>query len=629
MSRRVLAAVPIFVAACILLLTAWVYWPGQTGPALLDDASSVLVISDLQEHPEKAWDYILGDRSGALGRPVSMASFVLERLFLDGSVATSKLVNILLHLFNGLLVVCLFWLLFRFTATPGYRWLAVVLGAMWLLSPLYVSTVLYVVQRMAMLCTTFMLCACISYVYWREKLLRGHFSFLLLGLLGLSLVLAVFAKENAVVVIPVLLLLEALWYQFRDERGEPIRWLQSATLVLIGLGAVAVIAALVLNYEGLAAAFRHRYFTLDERLLTQSRILWDYVGQLYGPDVARMGIYHDDVVVSKTLNTPPATFYAVAAWLAVAVLGLVSLYWRWGRYLCFGVAWFLVGHSIEASVFSLELYFEHRNYFPGIGLLLLLGVVFSCVVKRWPEVKSPLLVYFACYALWLATLTGSQVQIWSSHPLLILNNLNAHPNSFRANADMAVQMANVGAFEEAQKYSAKAFSVSAAGERSGDHDIRDIALACIANQPVEPGRIARLGLENAERPFGSVVTLHTMVHLLQDNACPDFDRVLFADRMAEIFLAAGSSATASPNIYTGLAVLENNLQRWQQANAYMDLFLNLRPDNAQGLLMKLHFVTALGKVESVEAVTSQLLALQKQGKLTVGEQQNLALYLEK
>ena len=58
------------------------------------------------------------------------------------------------------------------------------------------------------------------------------------------------------------------------------------------------------------------------------------------------------------------------------------LVWRWGRYLAFGIAWFLVGHSIESTVFSLELYFEHRNYFPGVGLFLLAGVLFALVARN-------------------------------------------------------------------------------------------------------------------------------------------------------------------------------------------------------------------------------------------------------
>lgn len=44
--------------------------------------------------------------------------------------------------------------------------------------------------------------------------------------------------------------------------------------------------------------------------------------------------------------------------------------------------------------------------------------------------------------------------------------------------------------------------------------------------------------------------------------------------------------------------------------------------------MKLHFVSALGKVAEINAVRTTLLQMQEQGQLTVGQQQTLALYLE-
>ncbi|MEM8561911.1 MAG: hypothetical protein AAGF57_06730 [Pseudomonadota bacterium] len=612
-------------ALATLLLTLWIYWPGHTGPALLDDTTSVLVIGDLTGEPGMAWDYVTGDTSGPLGRPVSIASFVLERLLLGDDLSHSKQINIILHVINGGLVVWLFALLLRHVGTTCYLGLALALGACWLLSPLYVSTVLYVVQRMAMLAATFMLLSCISYCYFRQALAAGSVSIKWLVAAILSFVLAVFSKENAVVVLPIIVLMEALWFQFRDHKGQTMIWLQRATLTTMALGALGLL--FIFDYESLAASYQHRHFDLNERLLTQSRILWDYLGQLYVPDVGRMGLYHDDYTVSTSTTSPPTTRLALVAWAMVLGLGSLCLIWQWGRYLVFCILWFIVGHSIEGSVFPLELYFEHRNYFPGIGLFLLAGLPLAACTKRWRETSSPLMVLTAFYVVWLATHTSSLVQVWSNHPLLILHHLNGHPDSFRANTDMAVQMANVGEFDAARKYSERAYSVSHS-ERVGDQDIRELALACIANEAVPPAIFDELGIENARRPFGTVVTLHTLVKLLQDETCPEFDRLRFANRLQQLFLDEKSIATASPNMYMGFALLENTLQRWEVANRYIDLMLAAAPHDTQGLLMKLHFVTALGKVAAADAVKSRLIELQNQGKLTVSEQQTLALYLE-
>ena len=617
---------------CLLLLTVWVYWPGISGPELLDDRSSVLVIGDVKNSPELALDYVFGDTSGLFGRAVSMGSFVLEKLYLDEGMVGSKKVNIVLHAINGGLLIWLLWLLLRFLGIPGYQWLAVVLGAIWLLHPLLVSTVLYVVQRMAMLATFFMLAASISYVYWRLGLIAGKTGAVRFLLVPVLILVGLLAKENAIVIVPVLVLMEVLWFQFIGPDGAVLKWLNSVTYGLMGIGASALLLLLLLRYEALLAGFAGRPFSLWERLLTESRIVWDYVGQWFTPQVMRMGLYHDDVMLSRSLSEPATTLYAVLAWLALGCVSVILLRWREGRWLVFGVAWFLLGHSVESTVLPLELYFEHRNYFPAIGLVLGVGALFAALVKRWPEPAAPALVCLAVGSVVLAALTSSQVQIWSSRPLLILNHLNAHPGSSRANTDMAVQMANIGQLDAARHYSMRAFEASgnAAGlnERFGDYEIRNLALSCLSNRAVSPQLIDELGKVNPDRPLSSVTTLLTMVRLLQENHCPAFDRVRFADRLAEIFLVEDFRQKASANIYSNLAVLENALGRYDNAYAYSERFLALSPGNTRGLLMKLHFATALGKTDATGEATATLQELDRQGKLTVGEQRTLGLYLE-
>jgi hypothetical protein len=592
---------------------------------MLDDQQNVGIIPELDASPKVALDYITGNRSGALGRPVSMASFVLERMLFESSVGTSKLINIVLHLINGCLVIWLFALLFRHIKIPGATGLAVLLGAVWMLSPLHVSTVLYVVQRMAMLACTFMLLTLIGYCHWRNTIIRGGNRPSLLIIAVLCFLLALFSKENAIILVPLILLMETLWFEFKGGSGRPVEKSKVLVLGVMGLGVILVLLVLVFGQEWYASGYRSREFTLSDRLYTQSRILWDYLGQLYFPGVSRMGIYHDDILVSRSLFEPFSTFYSVLGWAVVILASAVLLRWRYGRYVVFALACFLVGHATESTVWPLELYFEHRNYFPGIGVFLLLGVFFACLVQKWPQVKTPLLAYLGIYVLLLATQTSSQVEVWSNRPLFVMNTLIAHPQSFRANTDMAVLMADVGDIEMARHYSARAFEVSRY-ERGGDYTIRNLALSCMVNEQVDKSRLDGLDLDSLQS-LSSVTTLHTLVLLLEDDLCPDFDRVAFADLMAGIFLDKGELKRLPPDIYSSLAVLENALQRYNQAYGYIEKFLALSPNNKRGLLMKLHFSTALGKVEVAHEVIEILQSLDQRGELTVGEQQTLALYL--
>jgi tetratricopeptide (TPR) repeat protein len=624
---------PDLVLACVLAplvlcCAVWLYWPGITGPVLLDDRSSVLVIGDLKNHPERALDYIFGDRSGYLGRSVSMTSFVLEKIYLDEGSVGGKKVNIVLHAINGGLVFWLFWLLFRYQRVPGYRVLSVLLGALWLLHPLLVSSVLYVVQRMAMLATSFMLLSSISYAYWRLGLIAGKGGVLLRFLpVPLFFLLALFSKENAIVLVPTLLLLEVWWFEFAGREGIAIQWLRRLTYSLIAGGVLILLTALLLGWDTLAARFNKRPFTLEERLLTQSRIVWDYIGQWFRPQVTRMGLYHDDVVLSKGLLEPAITAWAIAGWLLLLLVCGVLLRWRGGRWIVFGIAWFVVGHSLESTVIALELYFEHRNYFPTIGLALALGGLFAIIVRRWPEPKTPLLACLGLCAVLVSFLSSSQVQIWSNRSMLTLTHLAGHPDSPRANIDMATEMAQLGEADAAYRYSRVAYENNPQ-ERSGDFEIRNLALSCIAGQPPPPGWIEQLGEKDPKRPLSSVTTLLTLVRMLQDDTCPHIDRIGFADRLAELFLVEGFERKASASIYSNLAVLENALQRYDNAFAYVEQFLALAPNDTRGLLMKLHFATALGKAAAAREVIGTLRAMDEQGKLTVGQQQTLAMYME-
>jgi tetratricopeptide (TPR) repeat protein len=615
-----------------LCCTVWIYWPGITGPELLDDSSSVLVIGDLKNKPELAFDYIFGDKSGVFGRSVSMASFVLEKLYLDEGISGSKKVNIVLHALNGGLLMWLFGLLFRYVQVPGYRVLSVLLGTLWLLHPLLVSTVLYAVQRMAMLATFFMLLAAIAYVYWRLALIAGKPGYWRFLPVPLCFVLGLLAKENAIVLVPVLLLLEVLWFQFSGPEGRIIRWLRATTYGLIGAGATLMLGIALLQWDALAARFAARAFTLHERLLTQSRIVWDYVWQVFYPQPARMGLYHDDIVLSRSLLEPISTAYSLVAWLLLAIACGVMLRWPSGRWIVLGITWFLVGHSVESTVLPLELYFEHRNYFPMMGLVLVVGALFAAIVKKWPEPGAPLLVCLGLCAFLLASITGSQAQVWSNRSYLLLTHLNAHPNSVRANIDMATEFARIGEIQAAYAYSKRAFEASkiagGAQERAGDYEVRDLALSCVANVPPPPGLIDSLGSKDPQRPLSSVTTLLTMVRMLQADQCQQFDRIQFADRLAEIYLVDDYKRKASAKMYSNLAVLENALQRYDKAYAYAGQFLAMSPDNTRGLLMKLHFASALGKADAAQDVIATLQAKQEQGKLTVREQQTLALYLE-
>ena len=122
--------------------------------------------------------------------------------------------------------------------------------------------------------------------------------------------------------------------------------------------------------------------------------------------------------------------------------------------------------------------------------------------------------------------------------------------------------------------------------------------------------------------------MSVVIKLRQSEVCPDFDWDGFLDHLAELYLREYNTSLASAQMFSALAMLANAHQRWEDAYQYTARFLDLAPENVRGMLMQLHFTTALNRREEADSWIARLQKLQDAGKLNRSEQDTLALYLE-
>jgi hypothetical protein len=98
--------------------------------------------------------------------------------------------------------------------------------------------------------------------------------------------------------------------------------------------------------------------------------------------------------------------------------------------IAFGLALFLVGHSLESTFIPLEIMHEHRNYLPSIGLLL---VVFHVLLN--PTIVGALVwrrIATVALLMLFSTITRSRVADWSSAEKLWEAETAHHPASVRS-----------------------------------------------------------------------------------------------------------------------------------------------------------------------------------------------------
>lgn len=428
MKGKPLSLLLVFIGIAVACL---IYIPGLEGPWLVDDDNNLRIFTTLPDKGAFYSDIIFSNNSGPLGRPISMISFAINHALGLFSTYALKTTNLLIHLLNGLLLFALLNRLFGLKA-PTLTQYPLILAAMitvwWLLLPLHISSVLYIVQRMTLLASFFSLACCLTYVSGREVLsLNRRIGLLLIGIsIFLLFPLAIFSKESSFATLAWLVLIELFFFTPPTCSHNVLR--PALTLLVTLSIAAGILIALLLPIQ---EWYVWREFTLSERLLTQARVLWSYIGDIFIPNSSSMGLYQDDYQVSRGLFDPWTTLASIAglALMLVAAIRLASSKW-WA--LSFGVFFYLSGHLIESTIIPLEIYFEHRNYLPSIGLLIATSTAISML---WPWRQTLLILFFSLYLGILTFATLQRSHIWGNKNLLHETAVLSHPQSVRAWTD--------------------------------------------------------------------------------------------------------------------------------------------------------------------------------------------------
>jgi protein O-mannosyl-transferase len=288
------------------------------------------------------------------------------------------------------------------------------------------------------LATLFMVWGMVFYSVGRERLLEHKQAGWGLILFGLAVgVIGLFAKETAALFPGYLLVIELLVYRFSMPTSMQKHGLQGAYILAIGLPLTWALTTHLFSPNWIEIAYANRSFTLEERLLTEGRVLWDYLYLTWLPNIQSMGLYHDGYRISRSLFEP-VTF--IAAVSHGALLGAAFMLRKQWPLFLFATAWFYVGHSAESTVLPLELKYEHRNYLPMLGMLLLLTYsVFtvSARLKNTQKIRSIVLTAI------VLTFSGSAfVRISQFGDFWGFAGMEAehYPESSRANQNAAISI---------------------------------------------------------------------------------------------------------------------------------------------------------------------------------------------
>ncbi|HTQ98680.1 MAG TPA: hypothetical protein VMH83_01770 [Candidatus Acidoferrum sp.] len=512
----------------VLLAVAFAcFVPGLSSIFLFDDIPNLAPLTNIAQEPwfsRSFWEYVFSGDAGPLGRPVSLFTFALQANSWPDDPFAIKLVNLLIHLGNGVLVYCIC----RRLASPlgivreRASLFSLSAAALWLLHPVHVSVVLFAVQRMTSLAGTFMLLGVLLHLQLRLSATTSPESrrFLLLSAsLAITGLCGLLAKESAAVMLCYLLTLE-----YTVLAGLPTsRLLLLWRRVFLWLPLSVLILLLIWQWATLQQQFAlYRDFTMLERALSEPRVLWSYLLMLIVPGTANLALFQQPGL-SLSLFDPSTTILALAAW-AVVIAG--ALYWRRrAPVVAFAVFWYLGGHLIESTILPLGLMFNHRNYLPFMGPLIALGY---CLAQLTPSRRAAWTVAAVLCAV-LAFQSQRQSMIWSDPLSLAASWYRSDPHNTDNIEFFAVRLAETGA-EQAQNSAALYQQLIDSNPGADWYLLNRLLLSCkFPALPMPAANTLQTYLQTQPHYQNDTANpLQQLMALAEDEQCPGLDSGLLS-----------------------------------------------------------------------------------------------------
>lgn len=352
-----------------------------------------------------------------------------------------RLFNVLLHLGSGILVYFISKHLLGLArkrrepagpGDPGSRFhdfsLPLFAALIFVVHPIQVNTVTYIVQRNEGMAAFFYLLGLLLFI--KGSFSRGLSKALFFGGAGVIFFAAILSKEIGFT-LPVMIMIFDLLFVCKDREGLKRRlWIYGPILLLL------VFFILFFLREGIyAILFSHAHFwTPWENLLTQANVLIQYIKLLFLPWPGWLNIDHEFDIARSVFAYP--TFLSILALAGLLCLSLLRI--KKNPLLSFGILWFFIVLAPTSSLIPIwDIMVEYRLYLPmfiyGLILAAVAGyftrIVNQRVSKEWGRYIIPGAMVFLL--LIYSVFTAQRNGIFKDGMSLWQDALRKSPNKIR------------------------------------------------------------------------------------------------------------------------------------------------------------------------------------------------------
>lgn len=369
-------------------------------------------------------------------RPLSYLSFALNYYFGGSNVFGYHVFNFIVHY---LAAIFLFLFIYNTLKAPLIKEkylniaypVALLATFLWALHPIHVTSITYIVQRMASMAGLFFIMSMYFYLKARTQNKFSH-SVILFFFSFISGLAAVLSKENAAM-LPVCILIYDLFIIQGLNKENIKKFFKYAALPLV---VILIIGYIYIDFSAILEQYNIRDFTMVQRLLTEPRVILFYLSLLFYPIYSRLTLLYD-MDVSRTLLQPWTTIPAILA--IIFLIGFAFYIAKKRPLLSFCIIFYFSNHVIEGSIFSLELIYEHRNYLPSMLLFVPVAEFIIYVIDYFSyKIVVQLIVAFGIIIILAGQgdITYRRNAVISSEFLLWMDNIEKYPNLSRAYSNL-------------------------------------------------------------------------------------------------------------------------------------------------------------------------------------------------
>lgn len=425
------------------------YYPSINAPFVFDDYGIIVNNNKIRNLDNfLKWNIIFSSR------PLVDLSFALNYYFGQLNTFGYHLINIIIHIINGILVYFLSQKIFYYTfninpinqgntkknnSHINILHLSFITALIFLIHPLQTQAVSYVVQRYTSMAAFFYLLSIFIFIIIREKQLSDNLhtfinfnKYFFLYILLIFLAFAGFLSKQNVASLPFMILFVEFIFFDRDWKS----WKRKLTWIIPLLLIICCLIIYIGLYKGQAVDFGQLLEDISlkaretekvgriDYLITQFSVLVKYIRMFMAPYGLNLDHLYGTTRDLFNIRTMASIFFLLA-------LFLIAIYsYKKRPVVCFGIVWFFITISVESSIFPInDALVEHRMYLPSFGFCIITSWLIHSLLKKFIYIKIFVVISII---IGISLATYQRNQVWSDPVLLWSDSVKKNPNNYRA-----------------------------------------------------------------------------------------------------------------------------------------------------------------------------------------------------